>query len=401
MSFPEVELGLVCRIVPGFAFRGKDLGDDGVQVLKIGNISDDRSVDMSTAQRLPGSLIKERHKKFFLIDKDIVVAMTGATAGKVGRLRTEEDVLLNQRVAKIEAEKINPEFLWIILSSPKYRNIFFHLAGGAAQPNMSGKQIEKVSIPLPDVSTQNQIASILATYDDLIENNRRRITLLEEAARQLYKEWFVRFRYPGHEHVPIVDGVPEGWEKKEVADVVNFQGGFAFKSKSYLETGKYGIVTIKNVHDGQFIPDCTAFLDKIPSKVKPYCKLSSGDILMSLTGNIGRVCLVVGDNYLLNQRVTKIDPVSGYRTFAYFTFRSKDMQIRLKNLSHGAAQQNLSPINTGKLSIVVPVSPLLAQFEDFGGPVLKQIVVLNHANQQLAKARDLLLPKLMNGEIAV
>ena len=346
--------------------------------------------------------VSRSYRRTLLRGGELLISLVGNPGEVAIASDTLKDANIARQVGLVPLDKsVNSKYVMYYLMSPQGRSQLFMRTQGAVQQVINLADIKKVPIPIITRKDQDRIASILSAYDDLIENNRRRIALLEEAARQLYKEWFVRFRYPGHEHVPIVDGVPEGWEKKEVADVVNFQGGFAFKSKSYLETGKYGIVTIKNVHDGQFIPDCTAFLDKIPSKVKPYCKLSSGDILMSLTGNIGRVCLVVGDNYLLNQRVTKIDPVSGYRTFAYFTFRSKDMQIRLKNLSHGAAQQNLSPINTGKLSIVVPVSPLLAQFEDFGGPVLKQIVVLNHANQQLAKARDLLLPKLMNGEIAV
>ena len=209
------------------------------------------------------------------------------------------------------------------------------LAGGAAQPLLTQGVLKPFNIMVPDHSTQVAIASIFSVYDDLIENNQRRIALLEDAARQLYKEWFVRFRFPGHEHVSIVGGVPEGWEVKRISDVVEFLGGFAFKSKSYIDAGKFGIVTIKNVHDGRFVPECTAFLDEVPSQVKPHCFLKTGDILMSLTGNIGRVCLVTGEDYLLNQRVAKVVPATGHREFAYFNFRSDEMQSASKTCPTG------------------------------------------------------------------
>lgn len=382
MSFPEVELGLVCRIVPGFAFKGKDLGDEGVQVLKIGNISDDRSVDMSTAQRLPGTLIKERHKKFFLTDKDIVVAMTGATAGKVGRLRTEEDVLLNQRVAKIEAEKINPEFLWIILSSSKYRNTFFHLAGGAAQPNMSGKQIEKVSIPLPDVSTQNQIASILATYDNLIENNRRRIALLEEAARQLYKEWFVRFRYPGHEHVPIVDGVPEGWFETKVGEAVKRHSpGKLFNQKTVSPEGKVPVLDqgssgVIGYHEEE--PSCMASLDDP---------------------------IIVFANHTCNQKVVHY-PFSAIQNVLPFK-SSPNLERDLYWLHYatlGLVKTNAYKGHWPEFAAKTIFVPSCNLSEEFGELAQKNHWLMHSLEQQnfkLAKARDLLLPKLMNGEIMV
>jgi type I restriction enzyme S subunit len=225
--------------------------------------------------------------------------------------------------------------------------------------------------------------------------------LLEQSARLLYKEWFVHLRFPGHEHVKIKDGVPEGWEKLTYSDVFEFQGGFAFKSKTYQVDGKYGIVTIKNVHDASFVSECSAFLDAPPEKMKEYCLLKTGDVLLSLTGNVGRACVVYGENYLLNQRVAKIvGKPSIPRSFVYWTFSNDDTQNQLENLSYGVAQLNLSPVKLGSREFVKPSPTVLTLFSEIAEPIHQQITTLNLQIEQLAKARDLLLPRLMSGEIA-
>jgi len=172
----------------------------------------------------------------------------------------------------------------------------------AAVPGVDRNVLHRLNVRVPDRSCQERITHILSAYDDLIENNRRRIVLLEQAAGELYREWFVRLGFPGHESTRIIDGVPEGWERKAYADLFSFLGGFAFKSKTYEQDGKYGIVTIKNVHDAQFVPECPSKTNLLPEEMKKHCALETGDIQLSLTGNVGRACVVFGRNYLLNQR---------------------------------------------------------------------------------------------------
>jgi len=138
-------------------------------------------------------------------------------------------------------------------NDPRYVYYFVHTMGferydvGNSNPTLNRNHIHGLDILIPPLRTQKAIVEVLSTYDDLIENNRRRIQLLEQAARLLYKEWFVHLRFPGHEHTPIIEGVPEGWEKTCYNELFEFHGGFAFKSKTYQAEGKYGIVTIKNV----------------------------------------------------------------------------------------------------------------------------------------------------------
>lgn len=239
----------------------------------------------------------------------------------------------------------------------------------------------------------------MEAFDDLIENNQKQIKLLEEAAQRLYKEWFVDLRFPGYEDVEIVDGVPEGWTEDTIDSKIDLLSGYAFKSAEFNGEGTYKIVTIKNVKDGQFDGDNVSRMVDIPKKMPEHCKLSDGDILLSLTGNVGRVCIVHGDNYLLNQRVAKIK--SDNPTYAYCLFRSKDMFDKMNNLANGAAQQNLSPIRTGKIKVVFPTDKLISAFEGIVSPMIQEITLLNKTVLLLSQACDRLLPKLMNGEIEV
>lgn len=273
------------------------------------------------------------------------------------------------------------------------------IAEGTAQDNLSWEKLSRIKFPCPPLPTQQKIASVLSAYDDLIENNRRQIKLLEEAALKLYKEWFVKLNFPGHENTKIVDGIPEGWKKERIDSFVELQNGFAFKSDSFDDEGIYRIITIKNVQDGAFDSNNVSRIKQIPSKMPEWCNLKLGDILLSLTGNVGRVCLVTSANCLLNQRVAKLK--SDYPAYTYILFRSKDMFIMMNNLANGAAQQNLSPIRTGEQKILKPAETIIKKFEEITSPCIKKILMLFQQIEILQLARDKLLPKLMNGEIEV
>ena len=273
------------------------------------------------------------------------------------------------------------------------------MTGATGRQRVNNDIFADLEISLPDISVQRRIASILSAYDDLIENNRRQIKLLEEAAQRLYREWFVELRFPGHESVKVMDGVPEGWMKGTVDNIVKLLSGYPFKSSEYVSSGKYRLITIKNVKDGEFSPDNVDYIDQLPDKVPSHCILTEGDILLSLTGNIGRVCIVNGYNYLLNQRVAKLQTL--HPAYAYCMFRSKEMLNKMTALSNGVAQQNLSPIRAEKIRILIPSSNLLFQFKNIVEPIISQIILLNNQITFACEARDRLLPELMDGEIEV
>ena len=292
-----------------------------------------------------------------------------------------------------------PRFIYYQLRSPFIGRWLEKISIGATMPSINTGLLSSIELVLPSLKEQKRIADILSAYDNLIENNQKQIKLLEEAAQRLYKQWFIDLRYPGHETTKIVDGLPEGWHYKPVNSIVSLLSGYAFKSDSFSENGRYKIVTIKNVQDGVFDGENVSLVDDIPPKMPTHCVLNNGDVLLSLTGNVGRVCMVVGENYLLNQRVAKLK--SDYPSFTYCIFRSKDMYDEMNNLANGAAQQNLSPIRTGQIKIAVPPSDILELFENEVNPIIAKILLLNKQNKSLSQSRDRLLPKLMNGELEV
>ena len=229
---------------------------------------------------------------------------------------------------------------------------------------------------------QQRIADILSAYDELIENSQRRIKILEAMARGLYREWFVHFRFPGHEnHLRVASGlgeIPEGWEVHTLGELIQFKSGFAFKSGTFTAKGEHRLVTIKNVQDGLFNPESDSRMDALPERLPPYCVLEDGDILLSLTGNVGRVCLVFDGPFLLNQRVAKLVPVSTLdRALTYCMFRDPEMRTRLELLSNGVAQQNLSPVLASQMEFVCPPRHLLEQFSSFAEPIVNSVVGLH------------------------
>ncbi len=296
-------------------------------------------------------------------------------------------------------DELDVEYLYYWINSYEGQKKIDAIAKGTAQKAVPIATLKQIEIEIPEISTQKKIVCILKAYDELIENNQKQIKLLEEAAQCLYKEWFVDLRFPGYEDVKIVDGVPEGWITSSVDSFIKLQSGYAFKSNSFDNTGKYKIVTIKNVQDGEFDGDKVNRLVEIPVKMPNHCKLNEGDTLLSLTGNVGRICTVIGNNYLLNQRVAKI--VSNYPCYAYYLFRSKKMFHDMNNLANGAAQQNLSPLRTGQMQILKPSGDILSMFEEKVRPLMNKKILLNKSIETAKQSRDRLLPKLMNGEIEV
>ncbi|MCG3676233.1 restriction endonuclease subunit S [Aliarcobacter butzleri] len=335
-----------------------------------------------------------------------VILTREAPVGSVGRFTTDDkNIFLGQRLFhyRPDPEKLDWNYLSYVLQSEALQGWLNGIAFGATVPHITVADAETIKIPTPPIDIQKKIGKILSNYDDLIENNLKQIKLLEEKARLTYEEWFLRFRINGIKlDIDEKTGLPSGWIKQELSSIVKFEGGFAFKSETYEENQKFKIVTIKNVQDGIFIPNTTDTLSSIPDKVKKYQVLKNGDIIMSLTGNVGRVCLVYGENYLLNQRVVKITPIKkNDYSYVYSMFRHSSMLTMLENISNGAAQQNLSPVSTGKLKVVVPTDEIRKQYEKIVNPIINNIINYNLQNQLLKESRDILLPRLMTGLIDV
>ena len=234
--------------------------------------------------------------------------------------------------------------------------------------------------------------------------NRRRNDNLELQAQTLYKSWFVDFEpFQNGKFIESELGlIPEGWKIGKINDVINLLSGFPFKSSDFQENGDYQLITIKGVQDGYLDVTSADRLSSLPSKMPQYCILNIGDILISLTGNVGRICIVDRNNLLLNQRVAILSPKNIRDSFyAYTMFRSESMKNELIHLARGTAQLNLSPIETGEKLTVIPPDNILEAFAKVGKGTFNQYISLKMENIRLMEMRDSLLPKLMSGELKI
>lgn len=371
-------------------------------LLSAKNIQNGRIIFDDTDRKINRELCDKLKKRTHLSKNDIAITTVGANVGDLAIIGDGSENYEFQRsvgLIKTNTAIADSIYLFYLLGTKSF-NYFFHvIATGSAQPCLFLGTLNKIKVTLPALSKQKRIASILSAYDNLIENNNKRIKILEQMAENLYKEWFVRFRFPGHETTPLENGIPKGWKKAKISDLCKFLNGFAFKSEEYCDDGQYRVVTIKNVQDGKFDLDSVEYINTIPPRMPSYCKLSIGDILMSLTGNVGRICYVTTNNCLLNQRVCKIK--SEYPWFTYSFFKQDSIFQTLCNIAYGTAQLNLSPVLAGKMKIILPSGTLQKEYEKKVSPIFSHQQSLIEQNQILIKQRDLLLPRLMSGKLAV
>jgi type I restriction enzyme S subunit len=272
---------------------------------------------------------------------------------------------------------------------------------GATQDNLSQEKLLSLEFAIPSVAEQKRIAEILSTYDDLIDNNRRRMALLEDSARQLYREWFVRLRFPGHEHTTIVDGVPQGWSIGSVSDFYETSsGGTPSRKIPEYFTGDIPWVKTQELNNG-FITETSEKITEDAlknSSAKLFPKLTVLIALYGATvGELGITAYTAATNQACCAVLMK-DP-RGHFTHAFLFFREN--KGVLVNLSAGAAQKNISQQIVRGVPMLMPTTALMSTFTEIVSPVFEQILNLQLTNQKLRQARDLLLPRLMNGELAV
>jgi type I restriction enzyme S subunit len=246
---------------------------------------------------------------------------------------------------------------------------------GATQDNLSQEKLLSFGIACPPVEVQRQVAEVLSAYDDLIATNQRRIALLEDAARRLYREWFVHLRFPGHESVPVKDGVPEGWEQKPLGDLAPLNYGKALKSTDRKDGNVpvYGSSGIIGSHNAALI--------------------DSGAIIVGRKGNVGSL-------YFSPVPCFPIDTVY-YIAPTQASYRLYLALHQLNFISSDAAVPGLNRTYAHSLPVLQPSNDVAEAFERLVQPVFEQIQQLTEQNAKLAQTRDLLLPKLMSGQLDV
>jgi type I restriction enzyme S subunit len=301
----------------------------------------------------------------------------------------------------VDPSKANTKFIkyqFDALLSGQMRTI----SQGAAQDNLSQAKLLSFEFSVPDLPTQERIAAILSAYDDLIENNRRRIALLEQAARLLYREWFVHFRFPGHETAKFVDGLPEGWERKELAEVADFHLGKMLDQRKNKGTSLPYLAN-KNVRWGSF--DLTELREmRFEEREHERFSVKNGDIVMCEGGEPAR-CAIWRDelpSMMFQKALHRIRPIDKMNSiFLYYDLSHRAQAGHFSGLFTGSTIKHLPKEKLALVGIDVPPEEILESFEQKVSPMNVQSSELSKLNRELAKARDLLLPRLMDGRLPV
>lgn len=326
----------------------------------------------------------------------------GKTITSLGIIKNE--IATNQACCAMIADpaKCNYRFLYYALMHHRPRLLGLVVAG--AQRNLSIGIIKKFEIDVFPIGLQTRIADILSTYDDLIENNRRRIQLLEQSARLLYKEWFVHLRFPGHEHVPVVDRVPEGWERRSLGACARFlSGGTPSKARTEFWQGEVpwvssGELTAMRVHHTKL--SITEEAIAAGSRCVPAKTILAVVRGMSLAKEfrLGLTARTVSFNQDIKALIAEpgVDPLL---LFHAIDAQRDTIRDRAGDASHGTKKLS-TPVLEG-IPILVPQSAVQAAFRRLISSFHGQWDVLYNQNARLEKARDLLLPRLMSGEIPV
>ncbi|MEK9685592.1 MAG: restriction endonuclease subunit S [Rhodospirillaceae bacterium] len=399
MKWREYCLGEVIEIKHGYAFKSQYFSNEGEYILLTpGNCYEEGGLKLKGEKEK--YFIGDIPEGFILNEGDLLVVMTDLvqTAPILGGsffIPEGDKFLHNQRLGLVHIIKpkvVNKKFLYYTLNTGSYRGQVRGSATGATVRHTAPERIYACKVELPSYKEQMRITKILSSYDKLIENNRRRIALLEEAARQLYKEWFVRFRFPGHEHVKIIDGIPEGWGYKRLIDIADLTMGQSPKSEFY-NTDEEGLP----FHQG-----VTNFGERFVSHgtycTKPTRLSEPGDILFSVRAPVGRLNITI-DKIILGRGLAAIRSKKDRQSFLFYQLKSHFFKEDM--IGGGAIYASVTKSDLENQEILVPTNLLIEEFDEFSSNVDKQIKTIHLANKRLIEARDILLPKLMSGEIAV
>ena len=291
------------------------------------------------------------------------------------------------------------KFLYYWFQSYEGRKKFEALAKGTAQKAVPISGIKTLEIELPPLKNQKRIADILSAYDDLIENNQKQIKLLEEAAQRLYKEWFVDLRFPGHENTKIVDGVPEGWQWCKVRDVADINSSAL--PKNYKENF-IDYVDLGSVRCGHIETRTRYNLNEAPGRAKRCAK--DGDIIWGMVRpNLKAYALVTNpkETDVFSTGFAVLSAKKVPYSYLYCAVTQEEFVGYLVNATNGAAYPAVKPVHFEVADILKPDDKVLEQFHNVADLIFRKIEMLDKQNHNLSEARDLLLPKLMNGEVEV
>ena len=415
----KVKLEEVSEIYGGYAFKSKDFGVGENFVVKIKDIKPP-IIDIENADKVDVTKYSiKKMEKYKVFPDDIVIAMTGATIGKVGRNKSGRILYLNQRVAKITPNiKEDLDFIYYCISN----NIFLeyvlnNLDSNSAQGNISHFGIGNFEINWYDRETRQKIAQILSCLDDKIEILHQINDNLAELAKTIYDYWFVQFDFPDENGKPYKTSggkmvynevlkreIPEGWEVKRIEDYCKSSGGYAFKSSEWKKSGN-PIIKIKNIQENNSLNiEDIDFVD-MSKTIDEKFKANAGDVVIAMTGaTIGKFAIVpkTDNGFYVNQRVG-IFKLNEFKKLPFLinTLNQDYFRKNIIEISCGAAQPNISNEQINNIELILPISNIVEKFNSRMTICYEKIIQNRYKVYHLQSLRDWLLPMLMNGQISV
>lgn len=380
-TFEPVPIRDVCLGIYDGPHATPQESEEGPIFLGIKNITEDGQLDFSDVRHVSETEFPKWTRRVTPEAGDVVFTYE-ATLHRYAIIPEGFRGCLGRRVALVrpDPQLADSRFLLYYFLSHGWRRVVEgNVISGATVDRIPLERFPTFPVVLPSLLAQREIASILGAYDDLIENNRRRMALLEESARLLYREWFVHLRFPGYEHTRIVDGVPEGWTRTCLEELLVLQRGFDLpvQERNLGTVPIYGSTGIVGWHD--------------------VAKVPGPGIVTGRSGSLGQVCYVAEDYWPLNtslwvKEFKRVPPL-----FALFLLRELD----LKQFNGGASVPTLDRKTVHRIEVLLPPAEVLAEYSSLVSDKFMQIGNLNQQNRKLRTARDLLLPRLMSGELTV
>lgn len=336
----------------------------------------------------------------------VIIAMYGQgdTAGRIAINKIP--LATNQACCNLTIDKSKADYEFIYYQLCTLYDKLVSLKAGAAQPNLNARIIKNLEIIMPSLPIQHRIASILSRYDSLIENYQKQIKLLEEAAQRLYKEWFIDLHFPGHENTKIVDGVPEGWEKKKLSELFSFVRGKSYTSKELSDEGTI-MVNLKNIQSfGGYKSDVEKHFI---GTFKEEQTLMKGDLIMGVTDMtqerrlVGSVALIPDfkETATFSMDLIKLISFKLPNIYLYCAMRYGDVSRQIAPLANGVNVLHLKPEAISNIEMVVASDSIIEKFVSYTSKTIESILSLQSQLRLLTEARDRLLPKLMSGEIEI
>ena len=379
----------------------------GVKLIGVSDFKNRIHPDYDSLQEVDSKVVKSGD---YLEKGDIVFVRSNGNKELVGRcMIIDRDIPVTYsgfciKLHLKDKKRFDPVFFNYLFKTRQFKKSMTGTAVGANIQNLSQSRLGNCEINVPDIETQKRIATILSRYDSLIENYQKQIKLLEEAAQRLYKEWFVDLRFPGHENTKIVDGVPEGWEKKTIADVcTNISSGStpSRSNKAYWENGTIKWVKTKELQDG-WILDTEEYISQEGYNSSSTKMFPANTILMAIYASptLGRLGILSTD-CCCNQAALGLIADENIISWQWLFWKLYELRDEFNAIARGAGQQNISGIVVKNKEIIIPDKGVIDGFTSVVSKMFEQQKSLSSQLRLLTEARDRLLPKLMSGEITV